>query len=792
LSRRLANLGISGNAIERLFDRAQADASWRALAALDAATRMVESIAKSGGLRRGRQTAKVLELFFTRAGSEDPRHSQTIPKEYWSVSLAAPDADGEEQLLLRGAVLLRISGCHADRQARGKDAPLDAESAAPLSPELAAALAEKPTRPVWEILRLLRDDGLLAPAILLGALGFATAGVVIEALLLRGLLDLGRDLGLTAQRLGALGALLTFIMLLLLFEFSILGGALRLGRHLESRLRMAFLHKIPRLADRYFQSRLTSDMSERSHAVHLLRSAPELGARLIRAFSELTLTVLGIIWLEPRSALLAIMIGAIAVGIPLFFQPMLAERDLRIRNHVGALSRFYFDALLGLVAIRAHKAERALRGEHESLLVEWAQAGLGLQRAAVLVEGLQSFGCYGLTIWLLMSHLTRAGEAGAVLLLIYWALNLPALGQEINLLARQYPALRNITLRLVEPLGAAQSDIPAEAAADMAGNVADNMAGNVIKRAEAAAQTAITIIPDGSDHQMVAADRITVEQQHRLAMGMAKPGENRPFIAMQGVSVKAAGHIILESIDLSIKAGEEIAIVGSSGAGKSSLAGLLLGWHRPADGQLLIDGAPLDDAALAALRSQTAWIDPAVQLWNRPLLNNLNYGAPSATAAPLGQIIEQAELRSLLEKLPDGLQTPLGESGALVSGGEGQRVRFGRALLRPAVKLIIMDEPFRGLDRETRRELLARARRLWRGQTLLCITHDLNETRSFPRVIVIEGGRIVADGRPDALVEQPDSRYQALLHAEAAARERIWSTDIWQRWRLEKGALKKL
>src|SRR5439155_19621964 len=129
----------------------------------------------------------------------------------------------------------------------------------------------------------------------------------------------------------------------------------------------------------------------------------------------------------------------------------------------------------------------------------------------------------------------------------------------------------------------------------------------------------------------------------------------------------------------------------------------------------------------------------------------------------MAQAIEAADLHGVLERLPDGLQTPLGEGGALVSGGEGQRVRFGRALLRPGVRLAILDEPFRGLDREKRRTLLARARDAWRGATLLCITHDVGETLGFERVVVVEGGRVVEDAAPAELAARAGSRYRALL-----------------------------
>jgi len=195
------------------------------------------------------------------------------------------------------------------------------------------------------------------------------------------------------------------------------------------------------------------------------------------------------------------------------------------------------------------------------------------------------------------------------------------------------------------------------------------------------------------------------------------------------------------------------------------------------------------DGRIEELRREIAWVDPAVQLWNRSLLQNLSYGIHSSASVPIGEAIEAADLHGLLQKLPVGFETPLGEGGALVSGGEGQRVRLGRAMLRPGVRLVILDEPFRGLDREKRRELLARARKQWQNATLLCITHDVGETQSFERVLVIEAGRIVEDGNPMLLAKQSGSRYRALLEAEEVVRKVLWSGSHWRRLRLERGKI---
>jgi ABC-type multidrug transport system fused ATPase/permease subunit len=262
-------------------------------------------------------------------------------------------------------------------------------------------------------------------------------------------------------------------------------------------------------------------------------------------------------------------------------------------------------------------------------------------------------------------------------------------------------------------------------------------------------------------------------------------------IAFKNVSVRAGGNAILSGIDVFIAPGSHVAVVGPSGAGKSSLFGLLLGWHRPAEGSVLIDDVPHDGAGVDRLRRSTAWVDPSVQIWNRSLLENLCYGAGDELGE-IAAVMEAAELRDVMEGLPEGQQTVLGEGGGVVSGGEGQRIRLGRAMLRSSARLVILDEPFRGLDREKRRTLLARARRMWQRSTLLCGTHDIGETRSFERVLVMDRGRIVEDGAPAELATQTGSRYRALLEAEEAVRTKLWSGAEWRRLRMEDGRLVEL
>jgi ATP-binding cassette subfamily B protein len=391
------------------------------------------------------------------------------------------------------------------------------------------------------------------------------------------------------------------------------------------------------------------------------------------------------------------------------------------------------------------------------------------------LQGWQLLLGFSLVIVLVGSHLDRAASAGTVLLLVYWALSLPALGQELALALSRYPWHRNVALRLLEPLGARED-------ARSWASTGRGMAVRAVQRPVMAGGSFMAAGTSSPSEVGVATVATSAMNEASRAAGSVVGVS----ITMSGVGVQAGGHQILRQVTLSIAPGEHVAIIGPSGAGKSTLAGVLLGWHRPAQGIVLVDGAPLDDARLETLRRDTAWVDPAVRLWNRSLVDNLRYGAETDV---FGSAIDAALLKEVLETLPDGMQTPLGEGGGLVSGGEGQRIRLARGMMRPRARLVILDEPFRGVGGDDRNLLLRRSRLLWAGSSLLYITHDVRQTLSFDRVLVIERGELVEDGQPYALMRAGASRYAALLCADESARRSLWGGASWRRFWIEGGRL---
>lgn len=756
LRHRLQALEVPEGQIEDLLLGAARQPGWLYLAALDAATRMTASLVRAKGLAAGEEAGRALGRFyeFNRLRgplAEDGDQALAIPISYWSVlpvetSLEKDDPAYQEQLFLRGAVLIRVLGAESVSAQRLEMVaePQDADERAPegrsLPPDLEAALNEPSYRPEREIFAALKEDGLLAPGVLVLGLLAATSIVMIEALLLQGVIRIGETFSTAGQRALAVGVLLLFVIAPLLLEFPISATILRMGRRLEARLRMAFLEKLPRLGDRYFHSRLTSDMTQRAHDLRSLRYLPSLGLNLVRTGFQLILTTIGVIWLDPISAPLAILGTLFFVGLSLLTRPLLEERDLRLRTHIGALSRFYLDGLLGLVPLKTHSAERSMRRQHESQMVEWMRSGRDFYTWATYLQSIGVLLYSTFAVLIVMNYITKGGRSNEILLLFYWTLNLPTLGQALADQVQQYPMLRNRVLRLLEPLAA----------------------------------------PDEEEIWFTHRDREAAASAEALATQPIR-------LDMQQVGVQIGGHRILEDINLSIQPGEHLAIVGRSGAGKSSLVGLLLGWHRPSAGRVLIDGSLLDGRLVQSLRQEIAWVDPAVQLWNRSLYDNLRYGREHSEMPAISDVIQEADLFEVLERLPEGMKTTLGEGGGLVSGGEGQRVRMARAMLRQDVRLVLLDEPFRGLDREARRRLLEKARSYWQQATLICITHDVGETLGFPRVLVMQDGRILEDDAPELLAADENSRYHALLQAEAAVRHNLWSSADWKRWHIDGG-----
>ncbi len=208
---------------------------------------------------------------------------------------------------------------------------------------------------------------------------------------------------------------------------------------------------------------------------------------------------------------------------------------------------------------------------------------------------------------------------------------------------------------------------------------------------------------------------------------------------------------ILKGINLKVRAGEVLALVGSSGGGKSTLVNLIPRFFDVNSGSLTIDGTDIRDVTFNSLRNQIGIVTQQTILFNDTVRNNIAYGSQDATYEQVKEAARAAHALGFIQQLPEGFDTVIGESGARLSGGERQRVSIARAILKNA-PILILDEATSSLDTESEREVQQAIENLVQSRTTLVIAHRLSTIRNADRIIVIQDGLIVEEGTHDTLL----------------------------------------
>jgi ATP-binding cassette subfamily B protein len=222
------------------------------------------------------------------------------------------------------------------------------------------------------------------------------------------------------------------------------------------------------------------------------------------------------------------------------------------------------------------------------------------------------------------------------------------------------------------------------------------------------------------------------------------------------------GRPVLKNIDLHVKEGEMLGIVGRSGAGKSTLVNLISRLYDVNEGEIKIDGTGVKDLSLSDLRRNVAMVSQDTYIFMGSVAKNIAYGNEHATKADIIRAAKLASAHEFISKLPDGYDTIIGASGKDLSGGEKQRISIARAILADP-KILILDEATASVDTETEKAIQHSLKFLVQGRTTLSIAHRLSTLRDADRLIVIDGGRIVEEGTWDSLQEKEDGIFKNLL-----------------------------
>ena len=230
---------------------------------------------------------------------------------------------------------------------------------------------------------------------------------------------------------------------------------------------------------------------------------------------------------------------------------------------------------------------------------------------------------------------------------------------------------------------------------------------------------------------------------------------------------------VLLGINLRVKPGERVAIVGPTGAGKSTLASLIPRLYDPEQGRIEADGQNIRGFELASIREQISLVLQDSLLFSGTIAENIRFGWPSATPRQVEDAARAAGADDFIRELPDGYDSAIGERGVTLSGGQRQRIAIARAILRDA-PILILDEPTSALDLASERELLDVLERATAGKTVFIIAHRLTTVGLATRVVVIEAGRIVEDGDPDDLLRR-SGPYARLYQAGANRPSRLVS-----------------
>jgi ATP-binding cassette, subfamily B, bacterial len=538
----------------------------------------------------------------------------------------------------------------------------------------------------------------LAAVLALALLGTGLA--LVQPLLTRLLIDggiLARDLGIVALTCG--------LMLLAALTSALLGGVNRyqhvgLSADVLFALRLAVFRHLERLSPTFYARRPTGDLLARldGDVAEIQRFAIDglLGA--ISAVIGLLGTLVLMLLLSWQLSLIAFVLLPVELAFLRLMRPRVEVATRHLRERAGELSSFLVERLGAIKLIQSVAAEEREAGALGTLQGHFRRDLLSQQMVSYVTGGVPALLTQASTALVFIAGGWMVIEGRLTLgTLIAFAAYLGRVAGPVQTLLGLYVAAQRalVSLRRVVELTAEQ---PAVAA------------------------------PAGP---------------------RALPADGRGEVRFEGVRFGYREDAVLRGIDLVVRPGEKLGIVGLSGAGKSTLIDLLLRHHDPQAGRILLDGVDLRKLELAALRRAVAVVAQDLVLFRGSLLDNLRYAAPEASEAQVLEAARHAEVDEFARSLPEGYASEVGTAGATLSAGQRQRIVIARALLQDP-RVLVLDEATSAVDEATEARIVRAIDELFSDRTRIVISHRKATLVGAPRLIALEAGRLVERSRTPA------------------------------------------
>ncbi len=490
------------------------------------------------------------------------------------------------------------------------------------------------------------------------------------------------------------------------------------GERVVSRLRGELYAAIMRQEVAFFDERRTGELTSRlASDTTVLQNAVTTNISMLLRFGSMGIGALAIlIWTSWQLTLVMLaIIPVIAIGM-IFYGRMLRVLSRKVQDAAARASEVAEETLSGIRTVRAFAAERTETARYGNAVQEAFEVAKERARLGATFQGVAGFAAY------------------AAIAAVLWVGGLLTVRGEMTFGALTSFLLYTMTL--------------AFSIAFLSGVYEDLM------RAVGASERVFQLL----------------DREPQVSSGTDRLPEVRGLLELSSLHFAYPSRPdvkVLDGIDLTLRPGEVVALVGPSGGGKSTVASLLSRFYDPLSGRVQLDGHDYRTLDAEWLRTQVGVVSQEPVLFATSVIENIRYGRREASQADVEAAARAAHIHDFIVSLPEGYNTLVGERGVRLSGGQKQRVAIARALLKDP-RLLVLDEATSALDAESEHLVQDALKHLMQGRTTLVIAHRLSTVREADRVVVIDRGKIVQEGRHDELASV-EGLYRALVQRQLAA-----------------------